>query len=430
MCGPRIPAQHTTCKESILITRRPARCGRILLAVAIQLVLEMPGTLTIADDQAARPVTLEEAVASADGAPEIIAARAGEAAAEAAVRVARTIPDLEVSMTTNSVTARESASVLVPLPWPGRGPRIEAATARLRSAGRSRDEALSTARRELRAAWFALAAAQQRAAAAADREARAHRNAEAVAALYTEGRVARLEQVRSDAEAALAVSDRTSADEGLRTAASALATLMGLPPGSVVTTSGPLPVPEPETSLEEAVARAREGSPEVRVQSAAAEAAAAQWRLARRLRAPSLGLNVGADWSDPTQEGTNTFAGVSLAIPIAGSASAAMAAGERDQQAALLEQARRGAAVAAEIAWGATRVARLRFEAFDHDVLPAARQAADLTRLAYREGKVDIFRLLDAERLLSEAEAARADAYEAWGAAHADLLRATARDGP
>src|SRR5439155_1284658 len=123
MCGPCIPAQHTTCKESILITRRPARCGRILLAVAIQLGLEMPGTLTIADDQAARPVTLEEAVASADGAPEIVAARAGEAAAEASVRVARTIPDLEVSMTTNSVTARESASVLVPLPWPASGPR-------------------------------------------------------------------------------------------------------------------------------------------------------------------------------------------------------------------------------------------------------------------------------------------------------------------
>ena len=159
-------------------------------------------------------------------------------------------------------------------------------------------------------------------------------------------------------------------------------------------------------------------------------AAAAQWRLARRLRAPGLGLNIGADWNDPTQEGTNTFAGVSLVIPIAGSALAAVAAGERDQQAALLEQARRLAAVAAEAAWGATRAARLRFEAIDHDVLPAARQAADLTRLAYREGKVDVFRLLDAERLLSEAEAARADAYEAWGTAHADLLRATARDGP
>ena len=95
-----------------------------------------------------------------------------------------------------------------------------------------------------------------------------------------------------------------------------------------------------------------------------------------------------------------------------------------------LRPAVRRRAVAAQTAWGATRAARLRFEAIDHDVLPAALQSADLTRLAYREGKVDIFRLLDAERLLTEAEVARADAYEAWGTAHADLLRATARDGP
>jgi len=394
------------------------------------LLLEGSAASANSADTAARSVTLEEAVASADGAPEIIAARAGEATAEAAIRVARSIPDLEVSMTTNSINARESVSVLVPLPWPARRPRIEAATARLSTAGRSREEALATARQALRAAWFALAAAQQRATAAADREARAHRNAGAVAALYTEGRVARLEQVRSDAEAALAVSDRTSAEEGLRTAGSTLATLMGLPPGTVITTAGPLPDPEPEISLEDAVARARGSSPEVRLQAAAAEAATAQWRLARRLRAPSFGLNVGAELNDPTQEGTNTFAGVSLAIPVAGSASLAVAAGERDQQAALLEQARRTAAVAAGTAWGATRVARLRFAAIDRDVLPAAHQAADLTRLAYQEGKVDIFRLLDAERLLSEAETARADAYEAWGTAHADLLRATGRDGP
>ena len=379
---------------------------------------------------APRPVTLQEAVASADAAPEIVAARAGEAAAEGEIRVARTLPDLEVSLLTNSLTARESASILVPLPWPGRGPRVEAATAKLRTATMSRDEALSAARRALRAAWFALVAAEERAAAAIDRESRAHRNAEAVRAMLAEGRVARLEQVRADAEAALAVSDRLSAEEGARTAGAALATLMGLSAGTAVASGGPRPVPEPEPPLEETVARARASSPEVRVQSAAAEAAAARWRLARRLRAPSFGLNVGADFGDPTLPGTNRFAGVSLVFPIAGFAFEAVAMGERDQESALLEQARRSAVIEAEAAWGATRAARLRFEVIDRDVLPAARQAAELTRLAYQEGKVDLFRLLDGERLLSETEVARADAYQEWGAAHADLLRATAGDSP
>jgi cobalt-zinc-cadmium efflux system outer membrane protein len=383
-----------------------------------------PGTLSH------RAITLDEAVAAADGAPEIIAARAGEQAALGAIRVARLPPDLEASFTTNSITARESASLLVPLPWPARGPRIAVATARLLTAGRARDEARASARQALRVAWFTLAAAEERAQAASNRESRARRNADAVAALYKEGRVARLEELRANAEAALADTERASAEEARLSSGAALATLMGLPPGGTVTTAGPLPSPEPEATLDESVARAREASPAVRLQAAEAEAAVAQWRLARRLRAPGLGLNVGAEWSDPTQPGTNKFAGISVSIPIAGPASAAVALGERDQQTALLEEARREAAVAAETAWGATRAARLRFEAIDTTVLKAARETDDLTRLAYQEGKVDVFRLLDAERLLSEVEAARVDAYLAWGTAHAALLRATAREGP
>ena len=409
---------------------RPVGRGRVVLAASACLLLSMRSGAAGPGDQAVRAVTLEEAVASADRAPQLTAARAGEQAAEAGVRVARAFPDPEVSMTTNSINARESLSVLLPLPWPARGPRIEAATANLQTAGRSREAERASARQALRVAWFALAAAEERAQAAADREARARRNAEAIAALFAEGRVARLEEARADAETALARSDHASLDEALRTAGITLATLMGLEPAAAVTTGGvPLP-PEPEGALEESVRLAREASPDVRLQVAAVDAAASRFRLARRLRIPSLGLNVGAEFNDPTQEGTNRFVGVSVAIPIAGHAAAAVAGGERDQQMALVERERRDAALAAETAWGRSRAARLRYEAIDGQVLPAARQTADLTRLAYQEGKVDVFRLLDAERLLSEAEVDRADAYEAWGAAHADLLRATAQDGP
>jgi len=209
-----------------------------------------------------------------------------------------------------------------------------------------------------------------------------------------------------------------------------LGTLMGLGPGAAVATGGGRPLPEPEGALEESVARAREGSPEIRLELAAADAAASRLRLARRLRVPSLGLNLGAEFNDPTQEGTNRFVGVSVTIPIAAPAAARVALGERDRENALVERARREAVLAAQGAWGRSRAARLRFEVIDNELLPAARQTADLTRLAYQEGKVDVFRLLDAERLLSEAAVDRADAYEAWGAAHADFLRSTGQDAP
>src|SRR3989442_5254079 len=410
--------------------RRPVSRGRVVLAAGACLLLSMRSGSAGPGDQAARTVPLEEAVASADRAPELTAALAGEQSAAAGVRVARALPDPEVALTTNSVNARESVSVLLPLPWPARGPRIEAATADLQTAGRLRDAARASARQALRVAWFALAAAEDRAQAAADREARSRRNAEAIEALFAEGRVARLEEVRADAEAALAQSDRASVEEALRTAGATLATLMVLGPGAAVTTGGSRPLPDPEGALEESVTSAREASPEVRLQIAAADAAASRFRLARRLRIPSLGLNLGAEFNDPTQEGTNRFVGLSVAIPIAGPASAAAALGERDRQNALVERERREAALAAETAWGRSRAARLRFEAIDKELLPAARQTADLTRLAYQEGKVDVFRLLDAERLLSEAAVDRADAYEAWGAAHAGLLIATSRDAP
>jgi outer membrane protein TolC len=376
----------------VRVNRGAGRCATVLPAVfALSL-------LAPAASPGDRVVTLDEAVRSADLAPEIVAARAGEQAAEAEIRVARSLPDLEASLITNSINAREAASFTVPLPWPARGSRVGAATAGLRFAGREREEALATARQAVRTAWFTLAAAQERARAAADRQDRARRNAEAVAALFGEGRVARVEQVRAGAESALASAERGSAEETARSAGAALAILMGLPPETAVT--------------------------------AAADAATARWTLARRLRTPRFGITGGAEWNDPTQEGTNSYVGVTLAIPITAPASAAAALGERDRQIALLEQARRAAAVAVEIAWGATRAARLRFEAIDHEVLPVSRQTAELTRVAYQEGKADVFRLLDAERLLSEAEVARADAYQAWGTAHADLLRVTGQDAP
>src|SRR5262249_33982296 len=161
---------------------------------------------------------------------------------------------------------------------------------------------------------------------------------EGVTTLYDQGRVARLEVVRSGAEAAQADAERGAALESQRSAGAALATLMGLLPGSVVHAAGPLPEPEEEMTLAEGARRAREESAAVRLQAAEAEAAEAQWRLARRLRAPGLGFNAGAELNDPTLPGNNYFAGMTFTIPITGPAGAAAALSERDRQALLLEQ--------------------------------------------------------------------------------------------
>src|SRR5206468_11388040 len=99
--------------------RRPVWRRAVVLAASGCLFVFMRSEAAGPGDQPVRTVTLEEAVASAGNVPQLTAARAGEQAAQAGVRVARALPSPEISMMTNSITARESISLLQPLPWPG-----------------------------------------------------------------------------------------------------------------------------------------------------------------------------------------------------------------------------------------------------------------------------------------------------------------------
>jgi outer membrane protein, heavy metal efflux system len=373
-------------------------------------------------------VTLAEALAAADRMPEMVAARAGERAAAAGVRVAGAWEAPDVSMQTNSITAQESLSLSLPLPLT-RGPRLAAARSEVRLASQSRAETLSVARRAVRIAWFGLAAAEERATSAAERAARAERNSAAVEAMFQAGRVARIDRVRAKADLALARAERGSFDEARATAAASLGLLIGLGADGRLTTAGPTR-PETEPEITAYLEQARQLAPDVRVQEAQAAAAAARLKLARRGRWPTVALNAGADWSDPTQPGTNKWAGLGVGIPLGAGAAADVAMAESDREAALLERERRTAADAAQTAWRSAHSARLRYEVIDADALPAAREAAELTRIAYQEGRADLFRVLDAERVLADALAARADALQAWGLAFADLRQLGGEETP
>jgi cobalt-zinc-cadmium efflux system outer membrane protein len=372
-----------------------------------------------APSTAARRISLAEALAAADRLPELIAAQAEERAAEARVRVAGAIGQPELTVQTNSITARQEAAASIPMPI-ARGPRVTAARADVSLAQRSRAEIVAVARHEARVAWFSLAAAEERARAETERAARAERNSDAIETLFEADRVPRIDVVRARAELALARAERESADQDRASAAARLGLLLDPESGGDVATTGPI-APGPEPDLEVYLARAGKTSPAVRTQEARAAAAAARVDLARRERWPGMALNGGARWNDPTQPGTDSWIGLGFAIPFGSHAGADAAAAEADREAAGLLVVRRQATEAAQAAWRQARSARLRFEAVDIDGVPAAREAAELTRLAYREGRADLFRVLDAERALTEAQTVRAEALQAWGVAFADL---------
>jgi outer membrane protein TolC len=382
-----------------------------------------------AQEAAPHVVSLQEALRAADLLPDLKAAEAALRAAEEGVKLAGRLPDPSFGFATHSVSARQSYSLSVPLPWPGRGPRVDVAKAGVAAAGTDRDGARLIARRALRIAWYTTAAREDMAKAATDRAARAKAGADAVTALFDAGRVALLEVSRARADAAMTAADAAQSEEELQIAEGVLRRLLGIESGRIVV-ERPLPAFSVEGDLETATATALTHSPSAKAAEAKVRGAEASVRLASALRFPAISMELGADVDDPTQPGTDKSIGVSLTLPIGGGPGLGIAKGERDRALALRDQTQREIKDAVEQAWRTARAARTRYETLGKEAVPAATQAAELAQVAYREGRADIFRVLDAERALAEARSGLAEAYLAWGLARADLLSVMGEDVP
>ncbi len=402
---------------------RPRVTHHSFLAALVVVVLPL-GYPVSAEEVLARSVSLDEALKAAALLPDLKAAQAALRAAEAGVKLTGRWPNMSFTFATRSITAKESYHLSVPLPWPGRGARIDVAKAEAAISGTDRDAVRLMARRALRLAWFNVAAREDMAKAAADRAARVKAISDAVAALYDAGRVALLEPSRARADAAIAAADVNQAEQEHRIAESVLRRLLGIEISERIRVERPLPAFEASPGLEAASAAAFARSPAAKAAEARVVAAEAAVRLAAALRFPGIAVEAGVDLNDPTQPGSDRTIGVSLSVPIGAGPALDIARGERDRALALRDQARREIADAVEQAWRTAEAARARYEALEKDALPAAQQSADLAQVAYREGRSDIFRVLDAERALAEARAGLAEAYLAWGVARADLLNA------
>jgi cobalt-zinc-cadmium efflux system outer membrane protein len=322
------------------------------------------------------------------------------------------------------VTARESLTATLELPWLGqREARIRAARGEEEVAAAETGAALADARHDLRAAWFSLSAAEEKRRVAHDQWTRSQRNAQAVRDLFEAGRVARVEVKRAEAEVAIASADAGAAEEEERGASGDLALLLGVAGDAPIRTTGSAPSATDADTMASVAARARGEASAVRIEAARLRAAEARIGAASRARWPTLGLEVGADFDDPTQPGTDKRVGLSFTFPLGSGPALDAAKAERDRQTQILTLEQRRAVSAAQSAWSHARTARVRFEALDREALPAAQEAAELARLAYREGRSDLFRLLEVERTLSQVELDRIDSYRTWALADADLRR-------
>jgi outer membrane protein TolC len=410
----------------------PAAPDRVAVASAIALLSFGAGWCAEVASAAPVPrvITLDQALAAAESTPEVVIARANEGIAAAGIRTAKIPGEPSLTLATRSVSARESVALSMPFRWGGqRGAAVSAAEAELDAAARSREAAIATARRVCRVAWFTLAADEDLLRASTDLVTRSERNRRAIADLLELQRASRLDAARATAEAALAASARAGAEQAVIAASAELRALLGVEEG-LLSAGEARPTPPPEGLLTTWRQRARASSPDLAVAEADLRAAEARVTRRDRERRPATSLEAGADWNDPTQPGTDALLGLGITFPTRGHAASDAARADRDRVAALLDLARRRVEADVESAWSAASASRVRFEALDQVARPASAEAAELTRIAYREGKLDLFRLLDAERALAEIERDHAEAYRAWGVAFADLERLAPQGSP
>ncbi|MFD1034809.1 TolC family protein [Sphingomonas hankookensis] len=385
------------------------------------------------------PLTLDRALALAGAtAPAIDAASAGIRSAEAGRTVAGYRPNPTIVAETENIagsgqyrglrSAETTAGLALPIELGGkRSARIAVADANSSRAQIAAAIVAADLRLAVTQSYVEAVAAERRLTTAREQADIAREALRAANVRVRAGRASPIEEQRADvlrinAEAAVERAQRLTI-----VARDNLARRIGKPiTGSLdvawfyqVEGYGPPLSREPTGTLALAAARAD------------VTTAAAQVRLAQSQRIPDVTVSASARRLEATNDVAAVF-GVSIPFPIfnRGVAAVIQASAQRDQAEALrrvaeLDAAQALASAEAEVANAATTA-----RAASGPALAAAKEAARIARIGYREGKFGQLDLLDAERTLSQIRTTAIDALAAYRNAQArrDRLATPAPD--
>jgi outer membrane protein, heavy metal efflux system len=393
-------------------------------AMAVTMVAAGAGT------EETRPISFAEARAAAErNAPDVLQAQRREGLAEADVRVAGTWANPTLLLQSARLTAHVVYGVTVPLPIFGQvSTQEDAARAALTVSRLDTAHVRSEARWGATVAWIDLREAEERARVLTETATDADRVMAAAEQRFAAGSAPRIDVVRAGADRARARAEAASADAAVRAASARLANFLRLPDGTELRAAGTPGYPR-ELPAATALLAGLDAHPALRRDRAEIEAAQARLRAEKRQRIPILTAGVTVSQDDPTQPGTDVIFGLSFEVPLFNFRGGQVARARADEAvartAAEVERARLVAALrdAAERAVGAA--ARMR--ALETEVLPAMTEARRMTEDAYRDGRVDLTRLIEAQRALLDSRGAAVDAEAVWARAAADVERAAGR---
>lgn len=392
---------------------------------------------SIAHAQAGAPssaiLTLEDALSAAGAkAPAVAAASANERAAAAQRAVARLRPNPTLDVMSENIagtgmfsglqSAETTVSLALPLELGGkRSARIGVADAQIARAAITSAMTEADLRLRVTRAYNDAVAAQRRAAHAREQAGIAAESLRAARARVASGRASPLEEQRADVARINADGALERADRSAAVARDTLARLIGRPVDALddqwfaaIASTGPRRPVEASGTLAVAAARADLAS------------ATAQVRLAQSQRIPDLTVSAGARRLEASND-TAAVVGLSIPLPLrnAGRSGIAVATAQREQADAMRRAAQIDAeqdiATAEADAANAATTARIA----NGPALAAAREAARIARIGYREGKFGQLDLLEAERTLAETRIAAIDALQTYHEAQARLERLT-----
>jgi len=377
------------------------------------------------------PVTLPQARARAtSGGPEVLLARQREHLARAQIDAVGALPNPTIGFTTASVTAKLTTSLLQPLPLFGqRSTGIAAARADAEAAHLDIEAVAVEARLDVTAAWLELWAAQQRGQLLEQAAADAARVAEIAHDRFETGSGPRLDQVRTTGERARARAEADAAALAIPAASARLEVWLG--PGAWRAEGEPAIGPLPDEG--QALQQLFERHPALRRDRAQALAAAQHVRAEQRARWPVVTAQLAVAQDDPTTPGTDVIGGLSFEAPLLSLRGGAIAHARAQQALAELTAETDLRRLTAQLgdAYRQSEAAALRARALANDVLPSLEEALRMTEGGYRDGRLDLLRVLDAQRAVLEARLAALEARVTWQRALAQLERAvgTAAEG-
>jgi cobalt-zinc-cadmium efflux system outer membrane protein len=380
----------------------------------------------------ARDISFAQARADAErAAPDLRLAERRVDVANAEVEAVGALPNPTVSVSTARQTARVGTSVDLPLPLFGQ--RASAVRAARADADAVRLD-VAVVRREVRwratIAWVDLWEAQERARLQELAAQEAERLFQIANERFSAGTGPRLDVVRTRADRAKAGAEAEAARRLTGAASARLSPWIGAQASEQLSAAGTAGFPEglqvTLDGLEQKLAV------HTILQRDRAKAMAAERHLAneRRQRWPLLTPQLTVNHADPTLPGTDIIVGISVELPVLSLRRGAIARAEAQRTLADANAQADARWLQADLldAYRRTQVARLRLRALRDQVLPAMEEARNMTEEGYRSGRIDLIRLLEAQRALLDSRLAEAEAAASWNRAVADLERAAGAD--